>query len=201
MFSLTPSHRMIQLLITVGNPSLIPGSIPLKQSGPKKCLNAPKGVEAIEPTDNCSLGELLEGLETATFVLVDAWYEERRNASGDRDYYRLCYIFVKKKYLKPNEEFERNREVITDDLEQLLNGALWHIQAHSNPYLENGQVVEGSRAICLNAGVRTPLYRPDGQRVTKRQKDVDGFPIGDPQPIQADWLLKVEDLTIRLVRP
>ena len=207
---LTPQGpvRIVMLQFSFTNIEAVPALIrcideetPEKRSERKSIVN---GVMMIPPTEHCSVHAFaVKDLWLAGYELVDAFYEERidpRDQSKRRKYHVVRFTFAHSDFVNVSEQFKAVRPALVAGLQQICSTALWRVRAFSNPFFNEGEEVEGQRALSLNLEVRVPLFRPDGSSVTVWRKDEQGERVGEaPLPLRAQHELRVVDESPTLV--
>lgn len=166
---------------------------------------SPLGTLEIEPQEQSS-ADFLVGHLVGQYTLVDATYQTRQNhKNGGQQYHFVRFLFARNEFANSSEEFKAYRPAAVKALHTLLKEAYWRIRAHQNPFFENGSIVEDQHCINVDFDVRVPRFRPNGEPVTRWQKDASGERIGDkPLPIDATHELVLlgdtESPTLGLVR-
>lgn len=154
-----------------------------------------RGCTLVEPTEACSLLELLGDLEEAGCELVDGLYQERvdyRNRSLKRRYHMMRFLFVPKEHARDSVELAAARAGIREELKEICRTSLWRVRAFLNPLVEDGKIVEGQYAVSINLEVRQPLFRPDGKPVSVWRRDESGNKIGGvPLPLRPKTCLRI----------
>lgn len=161
------------------------------------------GTMVIAPTENCSLKELLPGVELAGFEMVAASYQERidaKDSGGGRRYHTVRFVFARSEDAEISNELWSLRDILRSELQEMCDDAMWRVRVYSNPFFKNGEEISGRRALSFNFEARVPLYRPNGEPVAVWQKDEDGARVGDaPVPISAGHHLRFEGNAVQLV--
>jgi len=199
--------RMVTLQFSFSNPNVIPASVKRldKETKEERVTRKSRssGVLVISPTEKCSLVEILSGLESSGYVLVDGSCIERIDARDpdNKTYHMARFVFVHRRFANVSPQFEAVRDVIRDELDSICRDAFWRVRAFLNPfYGEGGEEVLDERAVSINLEVRLPLFHPDGTLVKVWWKDEYGERIGSvPFPIRANHHLRVSDGIVRLV--
>jgi len=203
--------RMVMLQFNGSKPTFIPNGLmswlidtgretPEKRETRKGYPNA--GDMVIEPTLRCSLKELPGELEAAGYELVDVLYEERingKNPHGVETYHMVRFVFVRREFAEISHDFISVRNIALGALRHMCASAFWRARSFLNPFYQGGEAVEGLNAASINLEVRLPLFQPSGLPITARQKDERGKAVGDPLPLQPDFLVRIVDNTISLI--
>lgn len=192
--------RLVSLQFSFSNAAAIPSGVGLSVRRSEtpfthlaRKLNV-KGEPVIAPTENVDSEGLLAEIEAAGFELVDAFCQKR----GDRTYHMVRFVFAPREFVASSDEFRRVRETLRAGLQGMLRDAFWRVRGFLNSFYQEGKVLPGRRALSLNFEARIPRFHPDGSPVTARRK-VGGKKVGDPQPLQSDYLLAVVDGTTQIV--
>jgi hypothetical protein len=199
--------RLVALQFSFSNPDVIPPTVKrLGRETPEERVlrkSRASGVMVIEPTERCSLVELLGELEAAGYEMVDAFYQERIDAKdprGKRTYHMVRFLFAHREFVELSDEFKKTRDIIRAELRSMCESAMWRVRAFSNPFYKNGEEIPDQHAVSINLEARQPLFRPDGQPVTVWQKDENGKKVGGaPRPIKPDYCLRIVGDAIQLV--
>ena len=111
---------------------------------------------------------------------MEALYQKRHDPKNPaKPYHMVRFVFAKKEFSKPEESFEKKKNLLEEEFLFLCRTSLWRVRGFSNPYFENEKEIEGMRAISVNAEARVPLFYPDGKPVLVRDKDANGNKIGE----------------------
>lgn len=120
-------------------PDGVPMDIPenLEEDFEKRRVVRPTGTQIIKPTSCVSARQFVKDLIGRGFVLVSAWYRERKG-SFDRLYYTVRFIFVP----LDSEYFEDRRNLVSffdetsaqfNSLRELISDNFWRVRAYCNP--------------------------------------------------------------------
>jgi len=206
MVSLDGSVRLVSLQFSFSNSRVVPLAIrwvdrETLYEQDDRHRHRKSGTMVIEPTEKSSLVEFLGELEGAGYELVDALCQERPHPKNPRQIYSVVrFLFARCEFVDLSDEFKKVRDNIRAKLSEMCRVAMWRVRAFSNPFYENGEEVAGQRALSINLEAREPLFRPDGQPVTRWQKDEEGERVGDaPLPIKPDYRLRILSDTVQLV--
>lgn len=192
---------MVIVQFSFSNARVVPVGIRYRQQeGPVQSFvrhQHNNGQQVIAPTEKCSVINLSH-LEKIGFLLSDAWAQERwnQNNPGAR------FSAVRFEYRNPHSDFEQKmlkEESATSARIGFLNlamSAAWRVRVFNNPFFVSGQEVPGKRVLSINLEGRFPLFNSDGKPVCQRLRDEQGKPYGDPIPVQPDYELKLEPLTL-----
>ncbi|MCL5006887.1 MAG: hypothetical protein M1153_01970 [Patescibacteria group bacterium] len=157
----------------------------------------------IEPTEGCSLLELLGDLEVAGYELVDAFYQQRIDAKdprGERTYHMVRFLFASREFAEPSKWFKSIRDKLLNELRTICENALWRTRCFLNPFYENGEEVVDQRFVSVNLEVRQPLFHPDGQPVTIWKRNEEGKRVGDaPVPLTSSHRLRMVGSCVKLM--
>lgn len=207
MVQLDTSLRLVMLQFSFSNPDAIPPLVahrnPETPEERTERKSRSDGTMLIQPTPDCSLLQFLDELENAGYELVDAFHKERIDAkdpAGKRMYHMARFVFARREYAKPSDEFRKARDLIRAELWGVCEKTIWRVRAYLNPFYKDGVEIARQHAISVNLEARTPLFRPDGQPVTVWQKDKDGNRLGDaPLPLQPAHHLRIVANAMQLV--
>jgi hypothetical protein len=210
MLALPGNVRLVDVQFSFFNPEYVPPSIRRERETPKqqreRMLRPRSGVMVIPPTEECSLRDLLRGIEGAGYEMVDAFSQTRENEKqinkkhpGRKILYSMVrFEFARSEFAQVTNGFRIARGIIRDELQEMCESALWLATVFSNPFFQNGEEIPGLRTGSIALTARKPLLLPDGMPVTARLK-VDGRPVGDPVPIAPKFNLRVTEEGIHLV--
>lgn len=189
MIVLDKSVRTVILQFSFSNPNVVPASVRCrrKRETPKeqsKRKSHPSGTLIIEPTMNCKMSSFFGELLEEGYELVDASFQERVHLKNKKQvYYAVRFVFCRKEFAKPTEEFKQKRDDICfNGLGRICNEALWRIRVYLNPFYENGEEIIGQKSVSINLEARSPLINKNGQPILRWTKDENGKRIGD-QPM------------------
>ena len=199
--------RLVLLQFSFSNPAIIPDIVRRREAETKTGTLERKekqkissGILAIPPTENVSLLQLVGGLESAGYVLVDGLYQARPNLNKpDQMYHMVRFIFARREHAEPSDEFMSVRPLVRSALQDICTQAFWRIRAFSNPFYKDGVEVEDVRALSFNFEARVPRFLPDGRPVVSRRKDENGRKIGEPIPLEPTSHLVAKDGSVSLV--
>lgn len=132
------------------------------------------GTMTIEPTEGCSLVEFVTKLDELGFVLTNALYMERIHGGNNkavRTYHMVRFVFTKNES-DMTDEFKKVQKTVLSELTEICSAAIWRVRSYLNPlFNQEGEVIEGKKAVSVNAEVRQPLSNPDGTKVKVWKKD------------------------------
>ena len=199
--------RLVMLQFSFSNSNVIPASVKRlnreTQDERVERKSHSSGVMVVEPTEKCSLVELLEDLEAAGYEMVDGFYKERIDAKDPRSkrtYHMVRFFFARREFMELFDEFKAVRDNIRTELQGICEGALWRVRSFSNPFYGKGEEIFNQCELSINLEARQPLFRPDGQPVTVWQKDENGKRVGDAAlPIKASYCLRIVGDAVSLV--
>lgn len=184
--------RAVELRPSFSNPKIIPPSVIRRKDETLedhlKRKSHSSGFVVMEPTTNCSIPALAEEFEAAGYEMVDAFLQKRFDPENKfKIWYVVRFLFVRREYATPSEEFLAKRSAIRADLDEMMQSVLWRVRALLNPAYINGIPIEGQQMLSINLEARKPLFNPDGTPVTVWQKDEKGERVGNaPIPLQAE---------------
>ena len=192
---------MVVIQFSFSNARVVPVGIGFRQQeGPVQSFvrhQHNNGQQVIAPTEKCSVVNLSH-LEKLGFLLSDAWAQERWNQknpgarfSAVRFEYRNLHSDLEQKMLE-----EESATLARVGLLNLAMSAAWRVRVFNNPFFVSGQEVPGKRVLSINLEGRFPLFNSDGKPVCQRLRDEQGKPYGDLIPVQPDYELKLEPLTL-----
>lgn len=151
---------------------------------------APTGREFILKTEGVGLGRWHETISRAGYVLADAYCLCKQVPEHHRrtDTSVLArFVYVRSDVQAGPEDTNSWRECLLD----MATTALWTVQGHDNPCIEEGQLIEGERCVSITASGRDQLTEPDGSLRQRRRKDANGKQYGLPMPMVPNYLLLV----------
>lgn len=119
----------------------------------RKYVGTPAG-EAIK----CSVNELVDGLESAGYVLVDAFRRTLPNKPPKKGNYKVArFVFCHPDYVQEHEAQD------TEILKNLCETFLFRARIHLNPFFEGEDMpLEGFGSLSIDLDQKTPRLNPDG---------------------------------------
>ena len=189
MVKLSESVPMVSVQFSFSNPEVIPVLVrhrnnetheEHKERDVRK--NHASGRLVIEPTERCAVANILDGIESAGYELVDALYQERvdpKDPTGRRRYHMVRFQFAPRPAVQISTEFKTIREQIRLEFQDICETAQWRVRAFLNPFYQNGEEISGKNAVSINCEARNPLFYPDGKPILVWRKDERGNRIGD----------------------
>ena len=146
----------------------------------RKYVGIPAG-EAI----NCSVSELVDGLESAGYVLVDAFRRTHPNKPPRKGEYKVArFTFCHPDFVQEHEAQD------IGVLRKLCKNFLFRVRLHINPFFEGeDSPVEGFGALSIDLDQRTPRLNPDGTPVLIWPEEKG---VGTKVPLEGDCVLYVE---------
>lgn len=148
------------------------------------------GVQLFPSTPKVDIGQLLNDLGNAGFVLVSVSCQERAGVSSYRHIVR--FRFVPEELIEPDILPESHRKEYMDSLRDLASKAMWNAHAWQNPWFVEHAPTE-DRHISACCAYRQPYVGRNGETITERLMGPDGRRIGDPLPICPDYIVRFED--------
>ncbi|GEM_PF-6894517 len=162
--------KLVLLQFTTANKNLIAENIRYKGFDSPQKKGKKNGEQNVEAEEACLL-DLIAEVEKKGYRVIDTFYKKRVNPqSVKRCYYAVTFI-----YGLEGEEDHQHREALMT----LCKNSLWNVRVYYNPYFQKGKKVPGACAVSVNARMRTPLFRPNGEPVTVWPKDRNGNRVGE----------------------
>ena len=192
---------MIVIQFSFSNARVVPAGIGFRQQeGPVQSFvrhQHNNGQQVITPTEKCSVINLSH-LEKLGFLLSDFWAQERWNQKNPGARFSVVRFEYRNLHSDPEHPLleEESATSARIGLLNLAMSAAWRVRAFDNPFFVSGQEVPGKRVLSINLEGRFPLFNSDGKPVCQRLRDEQGEPYGDPIPVQPDYELKLEPLTL-----
>jgi hypothetical protein len=192
---------MVNIQFSFTNEAAVPQSLiqykreTAQESGARK--SRATGYQAIAPTQNVCVEELLSDLSAEQYALVEAVYQRRLGGQGPSgQYYTVRFTFcrIEKAYVNPTMNALWDGAIA--GFREICQTAYWRVRVFNNPQFDGkDNPVEGERSLSINCEVRTPRFE-GGDRtkpVVMRRKDASGKKIGSPVPIQCDFALRIPE--------
>lgn len=181
------SIRIVNIRFTGSNSDIVP--MCLSESAPpheKPGFRGQKrrGELMIDATDRVSTEEFVRKL-LEEFDVFDGFFQNMNDVrSKNRVFYAVQFLLARRPVFKNDRlrSIEDAREALVD----LCQSAFWRIRVYRNPFVENGQLVEGAYALSIVLDARTPRFKPDGSPVVSRRAGED-----EPMPIEPDEVLRL----------
>ena len=192
----------------------VPASIPTvpppeTMNEKEKRLNRQgSGRLVLGPQEKSSIFEMLKGLYTNGYAVVDVPHEEHQKDNRPGTFQVVKAIFRRKDdNFAPSSELLEKLE--SDAFEKALEGLvelcaynLWRTRAYDNPFFQKGEPVEGLRTAAIVCDAKVPIVElVEGELRQKRvwQKDESGERVGtEPQPLVPDHTLRMNNNEIVL---
>src|SRR3989344_1808647 len=131
------------------------------------------GELAILPQKNCTLSVFVPNLKTLGYELVDAFLIERADGK-----YKARFVFIDHDHAIESDYFKTVRESITVGLKNLCYESMWQVQGWDNPFYDQGESVDGVRALSVNMDQKEYFFLPNGSPRKVWEKDALGNKVG-----------------------
>jgi len=195
------SHvRLIVLKFRISDMKNIPLGMEYRSTGNRSAVSSySAGVMLVDRRDRSSLSEVLKAMEQV-YVLVDAFCTpapEKEFSSGG---YMAEFVFCRKTYARPSEQFVARRQKIYNGLWALCKDALWSVRIYSNPHFEDGKQIVDACSVSINCAGRTALIAEDGKPVMVWPRNTAGNPqkLGAKVPLAPEHVLLMVSKTSEL---
>lgn len=184
MQQLNGEVRMVGIQITLRKKSMIPASLELREQEPAIRPSSQTGVIIMDEHQNMCVDDLPSQIQNPRYLLVDAYYQIRRDVNFDMIYV-LKYIFIERPHAEIAYAFYKKQFRIIKELEKLLAQAFWNITVYLNPYYRGGREIPSAHYMSINLNGPNPRYQ-DGQLRMVWPKNNVGKPdkSGDKVPLK-----------------
>lgn len=158
----------------------------------------------IEPTENCSVEDVVGQIEQEGFEMVDAFFQprqiKRKDSEGYNNFYIVRFVFCRTEFANVSEKFKEVRQMVRNAFLSLGKLAMWRVRGYLNPCFDEGEKIRGQNSVSLNFDARKPLFLRDGTPVLVWNRNDKGEKIGCMAPrLQPKHRLHVSKEAILLV--
>ncbi len=165
--------RMVLVQFRVNNPKMLPETIRTddKPTGTAEVVSRAgqvKGEECLQSTESVGHGKFPDDLASNGYTLVDAFTKVRQDRGG-REYGIVRFTFVAEGHVDTVPEWDKARPAAEQALRDMVEGAAWRTRAFLNPFFADGNIVEGTFCISVNADMRDPA--PKAKRLLRIDAD------------------------------
>ena len=191
---LNGSIKLVVFQFSFSNPTGMPRLPTLPQERPEerqRRKELPPGRLAIPETPNVMAADFIAEVVNLGYRLVSGTTRgipALKEGSLWTFRNRVRYVLI------PRQDVDERR--CADDPQSLMEGliqicldAMWTVKAYVNPYRKDD--MDCSLNIVLTS--RKPFQDRNGHPILVRAKDMNGIPIGDPEPLVPEFFLKVVD--------